>query len=231
MQETDFVGGNVTIPHKEKIYQLLEHVTPEAQKLKAVNTLYWERGQLIGHNTDGYGFITHLKHSVDIDLDKTDKVLVFGAGGAARPIIAALISEGVTEIIIANRTIERAKNLSADLKSETGNLKPIGWEKVSEHLQDADLIINTTSLGMDGQPALEIEFDLISPSATVYDIVYAPLETDLLVQAAAKGASTIDGLGMLLHQAVPGFEKWFGRKPKVTAELRNVIISDLEQNS
>lgn len=227
----DCVGGNVTIPHKEAVYKFLQHHTPQALKLEAVNTLYWEEGKLIGHNTDGYGFISHLKASVSKKISTFENVLILGAGGAAKPIIAALIDEGVSAIKIANRTFARAEKLSAQFGSDKCQLDPICWDDISQHMISTDLLVNTTSLGMSGQPPLSIDFGLIPTSSIVYDIVYAPLETELLAAARAKGAHCVDGLGMLLHQAVPGFEKWFGKRPEVSEELRDLIVSDLEKSS
>jgi len=225
------VGGNVTIPHKETVFNALEHHTPEALKLEAVNTLYWEDGRLIGHNTDGYGFVSHLKASISQDISTFETALILGAGGAAKPIIASLINEGVKTIKIANRTFERAEKLSVQFATDNCQLEAIAWGETSKHLQEADLLVNTTSLGMSGQPPLELDLDLIASSSVVYDIVYAPLETELIKASRKRGARCVDGLGMLLHQAVPGFEKWFGMRPDVSDELRTLIVSDLEKKS
>jgi shikimate dehydrogenase len=223
-----FCGCNVTIPHKEQVFGLVVVKDLVTIKIGAVNTIYRENNITYGLNTDGFGFISNLR-SVVPDWDFSGKrCLIIGAGGAARAIIAALLTKGVSNIILANRTIEKAQNLGKHFGS---NITPIQFQKINENLGDIDLLINTTSLGMTGQPELEINLDRLSRASIVTDIVYVPLETQLLKEARQRGNTTVDGLGMLLHQAVPGFEKWFGIRPEVTTELRQLILHDLEQDT
>ena len=219
-----FQGCNVTIPHKEKVFEIVTVADPLTQSIGAVNTVYFENNTVYGLNTDGYGFISNLKSGVrEIKfLDMT--CVVIGAGGASRAIIAALLGQGVAHIILINRTIEKAEELA----NHFGNrVSSANFSELNNSISKADLLVNTTSLGMTGQPELEINLENLPPHCCVTDIVYAPLETNLLKQARQRGNPTVDGLGMLLHQAAPGFEKWFGIFPKVTKDLRNIIIDDL----
>jgi shikimate dehydrogenase len=229
----NFVGGNVTIPHKEAVLPFCQHLTPRAQRLKAVNTIWFEKGEFWGDSTDGEGFIAHLSASVPLWKTTTQHVAIWGAGGAARGIIDALIAENVEHITILNRNQERAHQLISDLQQSQSStfkthLHAVELNETHTVLAKADLIINTTSLGMKGQPAFDITLEKVAPHAIVYDIVYTPLMTPLLKQAHDKGLTIVDGLGMLLHQAVSGFNHWFGIKPHVTPELRQLIVSDLE---
>lgn len=224
LKENGFSGINVTIPHKEAVMSLADAITDDAKAIGAANTLWFEDGKLIAGNTDGFGFITHLKTSAP-NWQANAPVMVLGAGGAARAILYALIQQGVPEIRLTNRTIERAQNLA----SEFGNIiKVIPWEQKDQALQECSLLVNTTSLGMTDKPPLKINIELLPETAVCYDIVYAPLETELLKAARQKDLIAIDGLGMLLHQAVPGFEKWFGIRPQVTKSLYEKIIKDLQ---
>lgn len=224
LKENGFSGINVTIPHKESVLNFADVITDDAKVIGAANTLWFEDGKLIAGNTDGFGFITHLKTSAP-NWQATAPVMVLGAGGAARAILYALIQEGVPEIRLTNRTIERAQNLA----SEFGNtIKVIPWEQKEKALENCSLLVNTTSLGMTDKPPLEINIEPLPVTAVCYDIVYAPLETELLKAARKKGLVAIDGLGMLLHQAVPGFEKWFGTRPQVTKSLYEKVIIDLQ---
>ena len=222
-----FLGGNVTLPHKESAFELVELLDPIAKRLGAVNTLWVENGQLHGANTDGYGFLANLDQFADgwDDFDKKQQtVVVLGAGGAARAIVDAIASRGFQNIKIVNRTVSRAEKLA----SVFGNKATAhGWQELPKLLQYAGLLVNTTSLGMEGKAPLEIDLDPLPSNCLVNDIVYVPLETPMLKQAALRGLVAVDGLGMLLHQAVPGFEKWFGIRPKVTDELRRLVIDDL----
>lgn len=216
-------GLNITVPHKEQVFQFADVVTEDAKAIGAANTLWFENNQLIAGNTDGYGFITHLKESAP-SWDKSKPAMVLGAGGAARALLFSLLKEGVPEIKLTNRTIERAENLAKEFGEK---IKVIKWEEKEHHLDDCSLLVNSTSLGMTGSAPLEIDISNLPKNAICYDIVYAPLETELLKDAKVLGLGTVDGLGMLLHQAVPGFEKWFGVRPKVTDELRQIILDDL----
>lgn len=223
LKDNDYVGGNVTIPHKEMAFALCQRREPAAEEIGAVNTLWFEGGQLCGGNTDAYGFLANLDASSP-GWDKHKTALVLGAGGASRAIIYALKQRGLTDIRIVNRTLTRAEELADRFGS---GISAHEWIAVPELLQDVSLIVNTTSLGMEGKESLSINLSDVRRDALVTDIVYVPLETPLLKAAHMAGLKTVDGLGMLLHQAVPGFEHWFGVRPEVTAELRNVILADM----
>ncbi|WP_057463209.1 shikimate dehydrogenase [Pseudovibrio sp. POLY-S9] len=220
-----FVGCNVTIPNKEHAYKSAEKLDDAAKLIGAVNTLWLDdEGVLNGSNTDGLGFLGNLDQMLSNWDNNGNKAVVLGAGGASRAIIWALLSRGYTEVYIANRTLEKAQKLADHFGPNT---IAIEWDSLGEKLGEADFLVNTTSLGMSGQPELNIDLDNLSKSAVVTDIVYSPLQTKLLRDAAQRGNSTIDGLGMLLHQAVPGFEKWFGVRPEVTDELREMILREM----
>lgn len=220
-----FSGANVTVPHKEAIFALCDEVSARAKSVGAVNTIWLENGVLKGDNTDIHGFSQNLTDFAP-DWTKGKTALVLGAGGAARAILFALVSQGYTKIYLANRNLARAETLAA-LWPEA--VLPIGWEKAEAALAGADLLVHTTSLGMKGQPPLQFDLSQAKPSLIVNDIVYVPLETELLRAARARGLVSVDGLGMLLHQAVPGFQHWFGQKPQVTPELRDLIVKDIEK--
>ena len=214
-------GANVTVPHKENAYRVSDQLSDTALQLGAVNILRFDNGLIIGDNSDGYGFMANLIAGTSVE-DWTGKIInILGAGGAARAIIVALAQAGVGEIRVYNRSRERAEAMG----TLASNVLVRDWPARHEALKDCDLLVNTTSLGMVGQPALEI--DLGHMQGTVCDIVYAPLETPLLTRARALGLVSIDGLGMLLHQAVPAFEQWFGIRPHVDTALRTLILEDL----
>ncbi len=223
----ELAGANVTIPHKESVFRLIEKTDPVARTLKAVNTIYIDNGQLAATNTDGYGFLANLKEGCPQWSPSGGPATILGAGGAARAIIYALLDAGVPEIRIVNRNIERARLLAADLCPDA-RIAP--WDAVDSLLPNTHLLVNTTSLGMVGMPNLIIDSDLLPDDAIVTDIVYTPLRTKLLLAAGKRGLPTVDGLGMLLHQAVPGFEKWFGVRPDVTSSLRTLLIRDIEKS-
>jgi shikimate dehydrogenase len=218
-----FVGANVTIPHKE---QALAWSKPDARAnaVGAANTLWFENGELCSTNTDVEGFINNLDASAP-GWDKVEEALVLGAGGSARAVLFGLIERGIKTVHLANRTVERAQALAEKFGA---SVQPTGWDKVAKLLPRAKLLVNTTSLGMHGQPRLEIDVALLPDNAVVADLVYVPLQTELLAAAQTRGLKTADGLGMLLHQAVRGFELWFGRRPQVTAELRALVEADLK---
>lgn len=218
-----FAGGNVTIPHKEAAFRLVDRRDEAAEAIGAVNTVWFEDGQLWGGNTDAYGFAANLDENAP-SWDKTDAALVLGAGGAARAIVHALKLRGIRNIRIVNRTVARAQELADSLGAGV-SAHPLA--AASEFLPETGLLINTTSLGMNGNEELPVDPSALPDSAVVTDIVYVPLETPLLAAAKARGLKTVDGLGMLLHQAAPGFEHWFGIRPAVTAELRDLIVADL----
>jgi shikimate dehydrogenase len=219
-----FVGANVTIPHKERALALSKP-DARAKAVGAANTLWFENGELCSTNTDVEGFINNLDASAP-GWDKAEEALVLGAGGAARAVVFGLIERGIRTVHLANRTLARAQALAAQFGA---NVQPASWDKAGELLPRAGLLVNTTSLGMHGQPPLEIDIARLPADAVVADLVYVPLQTELLAAAQLRGLKTADGLGMLLHQAVRGFELWFGRRPQVTPELRALVEADLKQ--
>ena len=222
-----FAGGNVTIPHKEQAFALADAPDELATELGAANTLYLRDGTLNATNTDGYGFLHNLDDRAPGWIDRKDRAVVLGAGGASRAIIQALRDRGFGEVHVLNRTVERAREL-ADRFGPRIHAAPMA--ALTERLAGADLFVNTTSLGMDNSDAIAIDFTAMRSGALVTDIVYVPLITPILTQAREQGMRVADGLGMLLHQAVPGFEKWFGKRPDVTPDLRALIIADMEKH-
>ncbi len=221
-----FVGGNVTIPHKEMAFKLADRPDELSEELGASNTLWLEDGQILATNTDGRGFTANLDERHP-GWDRHDRVVIFGAGGASRAVIQAVRDRGFKEIHVVNRTVERAQEL-ADRFGSKVHAHPTA--ALGEVMKGAGLFINTTSLGMDGEAAPAIDFSPMLLDAVVTDIVYVPLKTPILAQAEEQGFAIVDGLGMLLHQAVPGFEKWFGRRPVVDETLRALIIADMERH-
>ncbi|MGJ4930785.1 shikimate dehydrogenase [Bradyrhizobium sp. HKCCYLS2038] len=217
-----FVGANVTIPHKERVLELTEP-DARARAVGAANTLWYEHGRLRATNTDVEGFIGNLD-AVAPGWDRTDTAVVLGSGGSARAVVFGLLERGLGRIHVVNRTAARAQALADQFGSR---VVAEGWQRVAALLPNAGLLVNTTSLGMHGQPPLEIDLAPLSHHAVVADLVYVPLRTQLLAAAQARGLRTADGLGMLLHQAVRGFQLWFGERPQVTAELRALIEADL----
>lgn len=217
-----FVGANVTIPHKVAIMQIADQISDRAILIGAANTLIFrDDGRIFADNTDGYGFIANIKQRAP-DWDPTaGPTALFGAGGAARAIIVALADAGVPEILLSNRTRPKADALRAEFGAR---IRVVDWVQAGNVLEEATTVVNTTSLGMNGQPELRVPLDGLQPGTVVNDIVYAPLETHLLKTAAAMGCTTVDGLGMLLHQGVPGFERWFGQRPEVDDELRAAVL-------
>jgi len=222
LPQLGFRGVNVTIPFKELALALADDVTDRAALIGAANTLTFRKdGRIHADNTDGYGFIANIRQ-FQADWNPTSgPAMVLGAGGAARAVASALLAEGVPELILANRTTARAENLQEKLGARA---RVIGWNAVAKHLGDVAMLANTTALGMNGQPALSIDLAAIKAGSLVTDIVYAPLETPLLQSARDAGCKTVDGLGMLLHQAAPGFEAWFRKKPTVEQALRDWVL-------
>ena len=221
----DYLGCNVTVPHKEAVLPLLDRLDETAEAVGAVNTIWREGVTLVGGNTDVYGFLTNLDEGAPGWDGNGRLALVLGAGGAARAACYGLVERGFN-VALVNRTVERAKGLAGDLgPSVTAHTEG----ETAELLSACDLLVNTTSLGMVGKAALSIDLAPLKSEAVVNDIVYVPLETDLLKGAAARGLKTVGGLGMLLHQAVAGFERWFGVKPVVTSELRALIEADVRE--
>jgi shikimate dehydrogenase len=217
-----FVGANVTIPHKERTL-LLSVPDERAKAVGAANTLWYQGGTLYSTNTDIEGFLNNLDASAP-GWDAATDALVLGAGGSSRAVLFGLIERGITRVHLANRTMARAQALADQFGPR---VLPVPWEVIGDALPRAGLLVNTTSLGMRGQPPLAIEVGLLPPRAVVADLVYVPLQTPLLAAAQARGLKTADGLGMLLHQAVRGFELWFGQRPEVTSELRELVEADL----
>ena len=217
-----FVGANVTVPHKVAVLGLADQVSDRATLIGAANTLIFKGdGKLYVDNTDGYGFMANLKQGAPSWNPKAGPATVFGAGGAARAVIVALADAGVPEIFLANRTRPKAEALRAEFGAR---ITVVDWVQAGNVLEDSTTVINTTSLGMQGQPDLRVPLDGLRPGTVVNDIVYTPLETTLLKTAAQMGCITVDGLGMLLHQGVPGFERWFGIRPEVDDATRAAVI-------
>jgi len=222
LPKAGYVGANVTVPHKEAALRLADHVSDRASLIGAANTLVFdEDGSIHADNTDGYGFMQNLRCGAP-DWNPSDgPALVLGAGGAARAVLQALTEAGVPEIMLTNRTRARADQLKEEFG---GPIKVVDWVQAGNAVEGAELVVNTTSLGMQGQPELRVPLDGLQPGSVVTDLVYAPLKTHLLQQAEEAGCTTVDGLGMLLHQAVPGFERWFGKRPEVTDDLRAAVL-------
>lgn len=217
-----FVGCNVTIPHKEAILQIADVVTDRAALIGAANTLIFRKdGKIHADNTDGSGFIANLRQNAASWAPASGPAVVLGAGGAARAVVAALIEVGVPEVRVANRTRPRADALRSDFGAKVHVHE---WVQAANILQDAVTVVNTTSLGMTGKPDLRLSLDRLEPQALVTDLVYTPLKTQLLIEAEARGNPVVDGLGMLLHQAAPGFERWFGIRPEVDDATRKAVL-------
>lgn len=222
MPKLGFVGANVTIPHKEKVLSIADIVTDRAALIGAANTLIFRAdGKIHADNTDGYGFVENLRSGAPNWDPKSGPAAVFGAGGASRAVLASLIDIGVPEIRLANRTRARAEALRAEFGTK---VEVVDWVQAGNMLEGAKLVVNTTSLGMDGKPAFRVPLDALEETTVVTDLVYAPLETELLKTAKKRGCTTVDGLGMLIHQAVPGFERWFGVRPETDDETRRVVL-------
>ncbi|MGD9916479.1 MAG: shikimate dehydrogenase [Paenirhodobacter sp.] len=223
LPKAGFVGCNITIPHKEKVLAIADVISDRAALIGAANTLIFRAdGKIHADNTDGYGFIANLREGAPNWQPTAGPAAVIGAGGAARAIVASLLEVGCPEIRISNRTRARAEVL----RSEFGaRVVVYDWVQAGNMLEDALTVVNTSSLGMQGKAEFRVPLDALTPAAVVTDCVYTPLRTRLLEEAAAMGCTTVDGLGMLLHQAVPGFERWFGQRPEVTPELRDVVLS------
>ncbi|HEV2558699.1 MAG TPA: shikimate dehydrogenase [Microvirga sp.] len=231
LREGDYAGGNVTLPHKEAAFAAVDRRTGRAERLGAVNTLWFENGELVGDNTDVTGFMAHLDASLGAGWEAgVDTALVVGAGGAARGIVAGLQERALARILVTNRTPGKADDLVAAFRREVGpRLETLPWDERDRAVAEAGLIVNTTSLGMAGQPPLDLSLAATRDGAAVSDIVYVPLRTPLLAAAEARGLRIVDGLGMLLHQAAPGFARWFGVTPRVTPALRALVEADISR--
>lgn len=222
LPELGLVGANITIPYKEKVLKIADKISDRAALVGAANTLtFLQNGGIYADNTDGYGFLQNIKSKYKDWSAREGISVVFGAGGASRAILAALIEDGASDIILANRTRSRADQLRSDFGAK---IKVVEWMKIQNYLSEASTIINTTSLGMVGKTDLPIPLSALKKNTLVTDIVYTPIETHLLATAAKMGCRTVDGLGMLIHQAIPGFERWFGIKPGNSQALRELLI-------
>jgi shikimate dehydrogenase len=220
-----FAGANVTVPHKEAAFALCDRADDSARKAGAANTLVFSpAGEISGSNSDGFGFLENLRAAVPGFDAHAGAAAVLGAGGSARAVVQALVAAGAPEIRVVARTRKRAEQLAADLG---GPVVVVDWPAASAALAGAALLVNTTSLGMKGQPPLQLDLAPLPKAAVVNDIVYTPLETGLLGAARRRGHPVADGLGMLLHQARAGFRAWFGRDPEVTEALRRYVAADL----
>lgn len=217
-----FVGANVTIPHKEAVLTLADTVTDRAALIGAANTLIFRSdGKIHADNTDGYGFIANIRQKAPDWQPDAGPAAVIGAGGAARAVVASLLDSGVKELRISNRTRLRAEQIKAEFGAR---LVVYDWAQVGNMLEGATTVVNATSLGMTGKQPLRVPMDALSAGTLVTDLVYTPLMTPFLSEAETRGCRIVDGLGMLLHQAAPGFERWFGRRPDVDDEARRIML-------
>ncbi len=218
-----YVGCNVTVPHKEAAFAAVASMDQAAREIGALNTIWLEDGRLVGGNTDAVGFLANLEQEAPGWADQLGEAVVLGAGGSARAIVWALLKRGFT-VTIVNRTPERAEAIAARFG---GKVATAAWEALPALLAGAQVLVNTTTLGMEGQPPLVIDLAPLGPAAVVSDLIYVPLDTELVKAARARSLRTAGWLGMLLHQAVPGFEHWFGKRPAVTPELRDAVLATM----
>ncbi len=217
-----FVGANVTIPHKVAVLEIADQVSDRASLIGAANTLtFLEGGKIIADNTDGYGFLANLKQGAPQWRPDLGPAAVLGAGGAARAVIVSLLDAGVPEILLANRTRTKADVLRSEFGSR---VRVFEWVQAGNMIEAATTVVNTTSLGMVGSPDLRVPLDGLQPGTVVTDLVYNPLRTHLLDEAEKARCTVVDGLGMLLHQGVPGFERWFGVRPEVDQATRDAVL-------
>jgi len=223
LKQEGWAGGNVTVPHKAVVLGLVDRLEPAARAVGAVNTVWWEGDTLVGDNTDASGFVDNLDETMPGWDARAHRAVILGAGGAARSLAYGLRTRGI-DVALCNRNFDKAAELAAHFG---GGVSAHGLAELPELMRAADLLVNATSLGMVGQPALSLDLAPLKRSAIVSDIVYAPLETGLLRDARARGHSVVDGLGMLLHQAVGGFSRWFGRRPQVSRDLRDLLAADI----
>lgn len=222
LPKAGFVGVNITIPHKEAALEIADLVTDRATLIGAANTLIFRKdGQIHADNTDGYGFVENLRAGAPEWVAQSGPATVLGAGGAARAVIASLLDAGVPEIMLTNRTRVRAEKLADDFGKK---VTVVDWVQAGNILEESALVVNTTSLGMIGKPTMRVPLDGLRKGSVVTDLVYTPLKTDLLAAAEAADCVTVDGLGMLLHQAVPAFERWFGQRPVVDSAARAAAL-------
>lgn len=217
-----FVGVNITLPHKEAAIKIADLVTDRATLIGAANTIIFRKdGKIHADNTDGYGFIENLRQGAPDWNPKSGPAVVLGAGGAARAVVASLIDCGVPEILLSNRTRIRAEKLHDDFGHR---VNVVDWVQAGNVMEEAALVVNTTSLGMIGKPEMRVPLDGLKKGTVVTDLVYSPLKTRFLAEAESAGCTTVDGLGMLLHQAVPVFERWFGMRPEVNSDTRAAVL-------
>ncbi|GFE49359.1 shikimate dehydrogenase (NADP(+)) [Roseobacter cerasinus] len=222
LPKAGFVGVNITIPHKEAVLDIADLITDRATLIGAANTLIFRQdGKIHADNTDGYGFLENLKAGAPNWVPKNGPAAVLGAGGAARAVLASLLEAGVPEIMISNRTRVRAEKLQEDFGNR---ITVVDWVQAGNMMEQASLVVNTSSLGMVGKPDMRVPLDGLKKGTVVTDLVYTPLKTRLLEVAEERGCITVDGLGMLLHQAVPGFERWFGPRPVVDDATRAAVL-------
>lgn len=225
LRQPQNAGTNITIPYKQDVLKYLDGIDNDARDVGAVNTIYKEGDKLLGTNTDVYGFLMNLSQGAPSWQDTTKTVVIIGAGGAARAVLSAMKKSNIPRIYIANRTISRAQKLAEEIHDAA---ESISMAELDSILKTTDLVINTTSLGMTGQPPLDLNLSALPSHTIICDIVYSPLKTELLKRAEERGLATVEGLGMLLYQAVRGFELWFGVRPEVTPELRRMIEKSVE---
>ncbi len=222
-KDAGWVGGNVTVPHKLAVIPHLARIDDVAEAMGAVNTIWWDNGELVGGNSDSIGLMGNIDELAPGWDENASQAVVLGAGGATRAAVYGLLKRGL-KVAICNRTVSKAEDLAAHFGA---GVSAHGMDALDDLLPEADLLVNTTSLGMVGQPPLEIDLSHLKDDAVVNDVIYAPLETELLKNAKARGHRTVDGLGMLLHQGVVGFRHWFGVTPEITPELRQILIDDI----
>ena len=226
LRQGAIAGSNVTVPHKEAVLSLVDEADSIARSIGAANTLWSEGGRVLATNTDAHGFLSNLVAAYPDWQDQPGVPYVIGAGGAARAVVYALKEAGCARIRLTNRSSERAQEMARFFGS---TVEIAGWADRTDQLGDTGLLINTTTQGMAANAPLDLALDALPATAIVYDLVYVPLRTPLLVAAGLRGLRTLGGLGMLLHQAVPGFERWFGHRPEVTDELVRLVAADIER--
>lgn len=226
LEDNNLRGCNITIPHKEHAIKFVDDIDDTSSRIGSINTVWLENRKRRASTTDGIGFCTNIEQSLKSFSFKDKRVVVVGAGGSTRPIVAEMINRGAAEIIIANRNLGRAQDIARIFANMP---KAIPLDELNRNISTADLLVNTTSIGLHGETEYPADLMLLPESAVVTDIVYAPLETQLLKNAKTRNLTTVTGLGMLLHQAVYGFEKWFGQTPTVTEELYKLVAADLQK--